>query len=262
MSHRSLNLDVADGVATVRLTEADRGNPFDAAMCADLRDVATTCSLDDSVRCVLIESTGRFFSVGGDLASLGASAEALPAFVGSATVDFHAAVSRFASMDAPVVTAVHGLAAGGGVSLASGADILLAARSANFYAAYQGIGLAIDGGGSHHLPRRVGHGRATSFYLRNEMWSADDAHAYGLVDEVVEDDALADAARSLAAQLASGPTRAFGEVKRLLTASWDRPIDAQLEAEAQAMMATARTADAWAGISAVAAKERPAFEGR
>jgi 2-(1,2-epoxy-1,2-dihydrophenyl)acetyl-CoA isomerase len=186
----SLTLDVADGVATVTLAQGDRGNPFDASLCAELSLAATACDEDPAVRAVLLRAEGRF----------------------------HSAVSRFARMDAPVVVAVHALAAGGGVSLLAGGDVVVAGRSARFVAAYQGIGLAIDGGGSHHVPRRVGHGRATSFYLRNQTWSADDALAYGLVDELADDEAVLSTAQGIAAELASGPTRAYGEVKT----SWPR----------------------------------------
>ncbi|MTD45828.1 enoyl-CoA hydratase/isomerase family protein [Conexibacter sp. W3-3-2] len=257
----SLTLAVADGVATVTLAQGDRGNPFDATLCAELALVATECAEDPAVRAVLIRAEGRFFSVGGDLGALGASHEELPRFVQNATTGFHSAMSRFARMDAPVVCAVHALAAGGGVSLAAGADFVLAAASARFYAAYQGIGLAIDGGGSHSVPRKVGAARALSFYLRNETWTAEQAHAYGLVTEVVPDGELADAAHALAAELAAGPTRAFGEVKNLLRATWDTPLEAQLEQEARAMVRAGRTDDAWNAIQAVGRKERPTFGG-
>lgn len=263
MSHdfASLTLDVADGVATITLTQGDRGNPFDETLCAELGLAASVCDSDPAVRAVLIRAEGRFFSVGGDLSVLGASREELPRFVSRATIGFHSAVSRFARMDAPVVVAVHGLAAGGGVSLLAGADFVLSAESAKFYAAYQGIGLAIDGGGSHHLPRRVGSRRATSFYLRNETWTAEQATSYGLVTETHADEALADAATALAKTLAAGPTLAYGEVKRLLLSTWDQPLETQLELEAQAMVRAGRSDDGWAGISAVAARETPEFRG-
>jgi 2-(1,2-epoxy-1,2-dihydrophenyl)acetyl-CoA isomerase len=229
--------------------------------CVELSRIATACSRDPSVRCVLIDADGRFFSVGGDLRTLGQDRETLRSFIDDATVGLHSAVARFARMDAPVVVAVHAMAAGGGVSLAAAADFCLAARSARFYAAYQGIGLAIDGGGSHFLPRRVGSRRATSFYLRNETWTAEEALTYGLVTEVVDDDTLADSAWALATELAAGPTRSFGEVKRLLASSFDQPLDTQLELEARAMARTVLTQDTWNAITAVADRKKPSFAG-
>lgn len=259
--YTALTLEVDGGVARVRLAQPERGNPFDAALCAELALAITACETDPDVRAVLVESSGRFFSVGGDLASLGRDRAALPGFIKGATIGFHAAVSRMARMDAPVVVAVHGLAAGGGVSFAAAADFVLAGRSAKFYAAYQGIGLAIDGGGSHHLPRCVGARRATSFYLRNETWDAEQAVAYGLATEVVDDDALPGAALALAQELAAGPTKAFGEVKNLLLSAPDTPLEAQLELEARAMGRTGESDDAWEGITAMAGRRQADFRG-
>jgi 2-(1,2-epoxy-1,2-dihydrophenyl)acetyl-CoA isomerase len=157
---------------------------------------------------------------------------------------------------------VHALAVGGGVSLAAAADFCLAGRSARFYAAYTGIGLSPDGGGSHALTRLVGPRRATEFYLRNQNWTADEAAAHGLVSEVVEDAELGERARELALELAAGPTKAYGEVKNLLLAAVDQPLEALLEAEARAMGRVTRTEDSWNAIAALLAKQRPTFEGR
>lgn len=260
--HGSVLLDVdTDGVAHVTLAQGERGNPFDQRAVRELSAVATECVDDPRVRAVLLTAQGRFFSVGGDLAELGASKEALHRFITNATVGMHSAVSRFARCDAPVVCAVHAMCAGGGVSLAAGADFVLAGASAQFYAAYPAIGLSIDGGGSYFLPRRVGSRRATSFYLRNERWTAEQALAHGLVTEVVPDDALHDQAFALARELAAGPTKTFGEVKNLLLSSFDAPLEAQLEAEARSMGRVARTHDTWEAIVATAAKRKPDFRG-
>lgn len=257
----AITMDVEDGVARIRLAQPDRGNPFDKAFTDTLSDLANRCAIDPAVRAVLIEADGRFFSVGGDLQTLSATREGLRTFIYEGTNGLHAAVARFARGDAPVVVAVHAMCAGGGVSLAAAADFCLAGASAKFYAAYAGVGLAIDGGGSHFLPRRVGSRRAASFYLRNEMWSAAQALEYGLINEIVDDDALPAAALALARELAAGPTRSLGEIKRLLTSSYDTPLDAQLELEAHAMARTALTEDTFNALTAVAAKQRPTFEG-
>lgn len=258
----AFTLDVAGGIARVHFTQSDRGNPFDEVSTRELSLVATECDEDPAVRCAVITAGGRYFSVGGDLRSLGASREALPRFIKNATVGFHTGLSRLARMDAPTVVAVHGLAAGGGVSLVAACDFAVAARSASFYCAYPAIGLSVDGGGSYWLPRRVGSRRAASFYLRNETWTAEQALEHGLVSEVVDDDRLGSRVDELAAELAAGPTRAYGEVKNLLLSSPDQSLEGQLELEARAMARAARTDDAWNAISAVAAKQKPTFEGR
>ncbi len=157
------------------------------------------------VRAVLIDAKGRFFSVGGDLNALSRSREDLARFVSAATSDLHMGISRFARMNAPVVVAVHGLAAGGAVALAAGADFVLAAPEAKFYAAFAGIGIISDSGGSYFLPRRIGSRRAAQFYMLNETMTADEAVAAGLINKVVPADALAAEAWALATPARQGP---------------------------------------------------------
>jgi 2-(1,2-epoxy-1,2-dihydrophenyl)acetyl-CoA isomerase len=262
MGYQAFTFAITDGVGHVTLAQPDRGNPFDGPFCDELSQIAAECDETPEVRAVLIDAVGTYFSVGADLRVLGRDRADLPRFTKVATKDLHSAISRFARMDAPVVAAVHGLAVGGGVSLAAAADFCLAGRSARFYAAYVGIGLTPDGGGSHALTRLVGPRRATEFYLRNQTWTADEAAAHGLVSEVVDDADLGARAKELAGELAAGPTRAFGEVKNLLLAAVDQPLEAVLEAEARAMGRVTRTDDSWNAITAVAAKQRPTFEGR
>jgi 2-(1,2-epoxy-1,2-dihydrophenyl)acetyl-CoA isomerase len=261
MSERSVELTMDGAVARVRLAAPERGNPFDMAFTRDLCEIANACDEDRAVRAVLIDGPGRFFSVGGDLASLSRDREALPLFIKSATAQLHVAVSRFARMDAPVVLAVHAMAAGGAVALAAGADFCLAGRSARFYAAFLGVGLAVDTGMSYFLPRRVGTRRATEFLLRNQTWTAEEAERYGLVGRVVEDDQLDAEALALARELAAGPTRSYGEVKRLLLSSAEHTLEAQLEDEARAMGRVTHSDDTWNALCAVAAKQKATFTG-
>lgn len=261
MPYEAFTLDVADGVGHVRLARPERGNPFDATFLAEISLLATACAEDDAVRCVLIEGSGRWFSVGADLSMLTRDRLELRQVITNGTAGLHMAVSRFARMDAPVVVAVHALAVGGGVALAAAADFCLAARSARFYCGWTGIGLTPDGGSTAMVTRRVGTRRATDFFMRNRTWTAEQAHAYGLVSDVVEDDELPAAARALAAELAAGPTRVYGELKNLLLSAPDQTLEAQLEDEARAMGRIARTDDAWNAMGAVAGKRTPTFEG-
>ena len=155
---------------------------------------------------MLIDATGRFFSVGGDLNALTRSREDLARFVSVATSDLHMGISRFARMNAPVVMAVHGMAAGGAVALVAGADFALASPNAKFYAAFSGIGIISDSGGSYFLPRRMGSRRAAQFLMLNETLTAGEAADAGLINRVVDADALADEAWALAdAARAKGP---------------------------------------------------------
>lgn len=262
MAYKAFAFDVADGIGRVTLNQPERGNPFDLDFCSELSRIATECDENEAVRCVLIDARGKYFSVGADLHTMAADRDQLPRFIKNATAGLHTALSRFARMDAPVVAATHGLTVGGSVALCAAADFCVAADTAKFYAAYTGIGLVPDGGGTTFLPRRVGVPRATGFLMRNQTWSAAEAADYGLVSEVVPGDKLVETALALAAELAAGPTRAFGELKNLLLGAGSQPIEAQMEQEARAMVRATRTDDAWAAINAVRAKQKPTFRGR
>ncbi|MGQ0623853.1 MAG: enoyl-CoA hydratase/isomerase family protein [Sporichthyaceae bacterium] len=258
----SVTLEVRDNVGHVTLTQPDRGNPFDPQMCTEMALIASRCAADTAVRAVLITATGPFFSVGVDVKELVRDRAAMPYFVNEATAAMNAALSRFARMDAPVILAAEKMVVGGGVALTAAADFAVAARSVKFYAAYCGAGLSSDVGGTTYLPRRVGIRRAAEFLMRNQTWTAQEALTHGLISTVVEDGGAADVAAELAAELAAGPTRAYGEIKNLLLSTWEQPLETQLELEARSMLRSSRTDDAWAAMVALSRREKPVFEGR
>jgi len=261
MPYRSMTLDVRDGIARLTFTEAARGNPIDGVFCAEISEAAIELSERRDVRAVLIAAEGKAFSYGGDIASFVAAGDELPQAIKRWTAGLHMAIARLQRMDAPVVAAVHGVCAGGMGAFIAGCDLVVAATTARFVAAYAGIGYSCDAGASIALTRRLGLQRARRFLLLNETLDADAALAAGLVDEVVEPERLATRAEELAAQLASGPTRALGEIRRLLLSANDQPLEAQLELEAQALARMAATTDAREGLAAFAEKRRPAFAG-
>lgn len=259
--YSAFTLEVKEGIAHITFNQPERGNPMDLAFCQEFSRIATECDETPGVRCVLIDARGKYFGVGADLKTMNQDQQDLKLFVKNATAGLHAALSRFSRMDAPVVVSTHGLTVGGFVSLCAMADFCMAAESARFYAAYTGIGLVCDAGGSTFLPRRVGSRRATEFLLRNLTWDAHAAREAGLVNTVVRDAELVDAAWSLARELADGPTRAYGEIKNLLLSSASQPIEAQMEMEARAMGRIVRTADAWNAIREVSQRRTPVFKG-
>jgi 2-(1,2-epoxy-1,2-dihydrophenyl)acetyl-CoA isomerase len=253
---------VKEGVAHITMNQPERGNPFDRRFAEEFDWLATECATRPDVRSVLIDARGRFFSVGGDLNALSQSREELARFVSAATSNLHMGISRFARMNAPVIVAVHGLAAGGAVALIAGADFALAAAGAKFYAAFAGIGIVSDSGGSYFLPRRMGSRRAAQFYMLNETLSAEEASTAGLINCVVPAEALEAEAWALAKRLAEGPTLAYGEAKNLLLSSSTESLEGQLENEARAMARVTRTDDAFNAMRAVLAKQKPKFEAR
>lgn len=261
MADQAIRMTVENGLAEIVLCQPERGNPFDLAFNAELSKLASETSENPDVRAILIRAEGKYFSVGADIKWLGSDRESMPRLLKEATATLHMAIARFTRGNAPVVTAIHGLCTGGATALTAMSDFAIAGESARFYAAYNKIGFVADGAGTHFIPRRVGSRKAAEFFLLNQIWDARTAAENGLINRVVTDDALLDEARALAAQLAAGPTRTFGEMKRLLMTHMSQPMEMQLEDEAQAIARCARTEDCWNAIQAVIRKEEPKYSG-
>jgi 2-(1,2-epoxy-1,2-dihydrophenyl)acetyl-CoA isomerase len=261
MELATIRADVAaDGVATLTLARPEAGNGIDLQLAKDLHEVTMAWSVDRRVRAVLITGEGKNFCVGGDLKSF-AARDDLPVHLTDVTTYLHAANSRLIRMDAPVIAAVQGSAAGAGMSLVASCDLVLAAASSKYVMAYTAIGLTPDGSGTWALPRTIGLRRALELVLTNRRLDAEEALHMGLVTRVVPDDRLADDALALARSLAAGPTGAFGAAKRLLRESLTTDLEAQLALETQSLAAAAGSADGVEGIAAFLEKRAAAFTG-
>jgi 2-(1,2-epoxy-1,2-dihydrophenyl)acetyl-CoA isomerase len=262
MTFTAMRLEIAEGIARLTFTDTARGNPIDGTFCSEMSEAAIQLSEDPLVRCVLIAAEGKVFSFGGDIGAFMGDLDGLPANIKRWTTTLHSAIARLQRMDAPIVTAVHGVCAGGMSAFVAGSDIVIAAEDARFVSAYAGIGYSNDAGSSIMYARRMGIARTRKFLLMNETLDAGAALAAGLADEVVPSDQLMARAEAMAHQLATGPTKAFGEMRRLLTSVEDQPLETQLELEAQALARSAGTADAREGLTAFWEKRKPVFVGR
>ncbi|MCX6398472.1 MAG: enoyl-CoA hydratase-related protein [Propionibacteriales bacterium] len=257
-----IDLSVTDGVATLCLARPDARNAIDQRLADELLVAAVRIAGDSSVRAVLICGEGPDLTVGGDIAYFTEHAgDDLGATLRRMTTPFHLAFQVLATLDAPIVTVATGAVAGGGLGLVYAADVVVAADDARFVTAFAAIGLSGDGGGTWHLPRRIGPARAARAYLLNEPMTAKDALDWGLVAEVAPVTEARARGEEIARRLAAGPSKAFAQMRALLRASWDRSLPDQLNAEVEALVATARTDDASGAIAAFAAKQRPTFEG-
>ena len=246
-------------IVTLQFHRPDALNAVDVPMAIALRDAARQIAADRSVRAVVLRGAGKGFMAGGDLATLRASpAQGAADLLGP----LNEAVVLLSSIDAPVIAQVHGVAAGAGMSLMLLADFILLAEGTRLNLAYINLGTSCDVGASWALPRQVGLRRALEIALLGDTLTAADALRLGLVNRVLPADELDGAVRELAQRLAAGPTAALGHMRRLMRASFDRDLPAQLVAEAQAFNACAQTADLPAGIEAFFTKRPPAFEGR
>jgi 2-(1,2-epoxy-1,2-dihydrophenyl)acetyl-CoA isomerase len=263
--NESVLLDVEDGVATVTLNRPEALNALDLIMAEGLAGAMARCEDDPAIRAVVLRGTGPAFMAGGDLktfaALLGEPRGTRRAFFEQLIQQVHQGILAMRRMPKPIVAAVHGPAAGFGVSLVLACDLALAAEEAVFTLAYSLIGTSPDGGSTFHLPRAVGVKRAMEIALLGDRFPAADAARIGLINRAVPAAALAAEVETLARRLAAGPTHAYGRTKALINASFERPIEQQLQAEVESFAACALTRDFAEGVSAFLAKRRPEFHG-
>jgi len=249
-------------VAHITLNRPEAANAVNGQMALDLFQAILHCDENPAVRAVLLTSTGNIFCAGGDLKEFAKLGADLPAHVKEITVYLHATISRMARMAAPVIAAVSGIAGGAGLSLVCACDLVVAADTARFTMAYTRAGLTPDGSSTYFLPPRIGPGRALELTLTNRILSAQEALDWGLISRVLPADDLMEEATALAAQLAAGPTLAYGAAKQLLHLSMTESLETQMEHEAQAIANIARTEDTREGITAFLEKRPPEYKGR
>lgn len=261
MPDANVLLDMRDDVAHIVLNRPDAMNALNLEMAQELLDATMQCDETTSVRAVVISGAGKVFCAGGDVRRFTTEGEQLPSYVRAITTYLHAAISCLARMNAPVIAAVEGSAAGGGMSLALACDLVIAAESSRFTAAYTRIGLCPDGSMTYSLSRLVGLRRALELTLTNRPLTAREALDWGIVTSVVPDGEALRHAEMLASQLAQGPTLAYGATKRLLHQGWSETLETQMMAESQAIAAMSATADAREGMSAFIGKRAPTFKG-
>lgn len=246
-------------VATLQFHRPAALNAIDVPMAQAFLAAVKAIAADRSVRAVLLRGSGKGFMAGGDLAVLQADP-----LKGAADLigPLHEAVALLATLDAPVVAQVHGVAAGAGLSLMLQADFVLCAEGTRFNLAYVNIGASCDVGASWALPRWVGLRRALEIAMLGDMLDAAAAERIGLVNRVLPAATLGDEAMALAQRLAAGPTVALGQLRRLMRGSFDRDLPAQLAAESEAFRHCAGSDDFRAGVDAFFDKRKPTFTGR
>lgn len=261
MAEPVITCAIAEGLATLTLARADAGNAIGERFIADFAAAADQVARDGTVRAVLIEAQGKNFCVGGDIHEF--AAHPLPErFVAQVADRLHEGILALMEQPAPVVIAVQGAAAGAGLSLVASGDVVIGARSSLYAMAYSSIGLTADGGASWLLPRLIGLRRTQQLAYLGTRLGAEEALDWGLLTQVIDDADLADQARAVARRLAAGPTRAFGQIKRLLADGQTATLAVHLHSEAASMGEAMASDDAQGAIRAFLARETPVFTGR
>jgi len=208
--------------------------------------------------CILLAGSGANFCAGGNVRAF-AGAPDRGQYVRDVADEFHGFVSALAAATVPVVAAVHGWAAGAGMSLVCHSDVAIGGRGTKLRPAYPGIGFTPDGGLTWTLPRIVGSARARDILLNDSILNSEEAVRLGLLSRLVEDEIIATEAERLARTFAAGPTSAYQGAKALLFASETRTLAEQLEAEAVSIAEAANGPTGREGVDAFVEKRRPDF---
>ncbi len=259
-----VHLQTTGAVATITLDGPSSRNSLSGPTGLALLDAVHRAAADETIRAVLLTGANGAFTAGADLR------EMRDAYDAGTPPDLHELLTRglnplvtaVATMPKPVVAAIPGAAAGAGMSLALACDLRLAGRSAVLSTAFTGIGLTADAGMSWTLPRIVGAARATALLMLPERIPAERALELGLVQAVLPDDLLAQAAAELAARLADGPTAAYAALKRSLAYSATSSLPDAMAFEAHLQGEMGRTADHRDAVQSFLRREMPTFQGR
>src|SRR5690554_696610 len=260
MAESPIHVEITGDIATVRLNRPSKYNALDGAMFAELHDAMCRLGFDDAIRAIILTGEGRAFCAGGDLEAI-QKTDQDPVERGfwKLAGRFHEGIKEIRAMAKPVIAAINGPAAGGGLSLALACDMRIMADSAFLKIGYIENGLSIDGGGSFSLPRLVGLGRALELAFLDEKISAVRALELGLVSQIFPADELNEAALKLANRLAEMPTGALGRAKKLMSASFDHSLTEQLDLERKAISEAGASAEAREGMQAFLEKRRPKY---
>ena len=248
-----------DKCVEIALNRPGAYNAFHLEMVSELADHLTAAASDDGIRGVIIAGRGKAFCAGGDLKYALDFPDGAPAGFHRLAGQFHLAITEIRRMQKPVVAAIHGVAAGGGFSLALACDFRVIETTARLIQAYTSSGLCVDGGGTFTLPRIVGLARALEIVAFDEPITADQALDWGMVTKVVDEGQALPEALSLVQKLAGRSAHSFGWTKKLLTDSFTNAFESQIEMERAGLCACAQHPDGKEGLNAFAEKRKPVF---
>lgn len=262
MNYRTIVFEVEEQVASITLNRPESLNALNEEMAGELLAALGECGSREDVRAVVINGAGRGFCSGGDIRAMLDVFEPDPSvFFTTVLRGLHGVTLALRNLPKPVIAAVHGYAAGAGFNLALACDLRVAAVGARFVQAFVNMALVPDMGGTYFLPRLVGPGRAAELFFTGRPVEAEEALRLGIVNQVVPDEKLKEAALELARRLAQGPTLALARTKALLNRTFEQGLAQQLEDELQGQIYCSGTADFKDAVSAFVEKRPAVFRG-
>ena len=252
-------VEMRSQIGVIKLARPKAFNAFDLEMIGGLAEILVRMALDPGVKGVVFTGEGKAFCAGGDLRWLSGYEGEPDAAFHELAARYHQAILEIKRMPKPVVAAINGLAAGGGFSLALACDFRVMEESAVLKQGYTSNGLSIDGGGTYSLPRLVGVAKALEIAAFDRTISAEQALSWGLVTEVVEDGKSLDRAIEMLEALKKMPLSSFASSKKLLTESFDTPLEYTLEKEREALSQCAIHPNGREGVAAFLEKRKPVY---
>lgn len=257
----SITTHIANNVATLTLNRPEVFNSFNREMAFLLQSELDACEKNPEVRAIVITGNGKAFCAGQDLKEV-TSAELNPGFKKILEEHYNPIITRIRNIEKPILAAVNGVAAGAGANIALACDIVIASESASFIQAFSKIGLVPDSGGTFFLPRLIGFQKASALMMLGDKVSAVQAETLGMVYKVLPADGFMDAVQKQAQTLAHMPTKAIGLTKRLLNASLQNSLEAQLDMEGKLQIESAMSEDYAEGVDAFVNKRAAEFKGK
>lgn len=258
---KSVLLLIDKNIATITLNRPEAMNSFNQNVAKDLLEVTTDVRNNKSIRAVILNGNGPCFMAGGDIRMFNEMMDSMPKGVDEMIDLLHRSIANLMNMPKPVLACVHGSVAGAGVSLMMACDLVIAADDTKFTLAYSGIGMSPDGGATYNLPRLVGNKKAMEWLLLSDMFDAQTAQTFGLINWSVSSSELAQQSQKIISKLVRGPSHSFAHIKRLVNATWDHSLEKQLAEEGKAFADCTVSADFRIGVESFLQKKRPEFAG-
>lgn len=256
LKYNHLLVNVNEGVMHLSLNRPESLNAFSPEMITGLKDAIKKAQRDEGIRVVTISGSGRSFSAGGDVKTMG---KREPLDVYEHLGELNELILAMRDLEKPIIAAVHGFAAGAGFNLALACDVILAARESKFVLSFSKVGLISDGGGHYFLPRLIGPYRAKELLFSAEPITVEEAHELGIVNHIYSLDEFEGKVREFANKLATGPATAYGFIKKIVDQSFVSSLDEILEQERITQATVVSTDDHQEGIQAFKEKRKPNF---